>query len=127
MRSLNLAKVAEKKLSSKKSSTKATSAKSIKTSAASTPSSGTRAVSDLSYKMAAHYLTHTEGMPAVGTKFLPTPDRNGSKTKSRLKRLGVLGKHKGLLMTSSNIDDEIAKATGALKSTLEEIKKRGLA
>lgn len=81
--------------------------------------------SDITYEMAAYYLTHEESMSAVGTRFLPTPDPNGSKTKSRFNKKGVLGKHKGLLITS-NIDDEILKATGAFKITLETLKKRKL-
>jgi hypothetical protein len=62
----------------------------------------------------------------LGTKSLPTPDSNGSKTKSRLKSIGVLGEHKGLLI-HTGIDDAIANATDPIfRNTLEEIKKRGL-
>ena len=56
---------------------------------------------------------------------MTTPDSNGSKTKSRLKRIGVFGEHKGLLIHTS-IDDAIANAIGEFKATLEEIKKHGL-
>ena len=56
--------------------------------------------------------------------------RNGATAKYILNKLGVdtSGKtgHKGLLLHCTNIDDEIAKATGTFKLTLEEIKKREL-
>lgn len=54
---------------------------------------------------------------------------NGSLAKNHLNKLGIDTsrgtEHKGLLLRS-NIDDEIAKARGIFKTTLEEIKKRGL-
>ena len=57
---------------------------------------------------------------------MPKPDPNGSKTKSRLSNVGILGEHKGLLI-GVNIDDAIANAVNDdLKRTLEEIKKCGL-
>lgn len=81
---------------------------------------------DTTYEIAAYYLRNQEGMSTVGTKFLPTPDPKGSKTKSRLKPIGVLGEYKGLLIHTS-IDDAITNAVDPVfKNTLEEIKKRGL-
>ena len=82
--------------------------------------------SDKNYEIAAYYLRNQERMAIVGTKLLPTPDPKGSKTKSRLKPIGVLGEHKGLLIHTS-IDDAIVNATDPVfRNTLEEIKKRGL-
>ena len=85
-----------------------------------------RRISDKTYEIAAYYLRHAEGMATVGTKLLMTPDPSGSKTKSRLKNVGVLGKHKGMLI-DTDIDDAILKTSDdLLKGTLEKIKEIGL-
>lgn len=108
--------------------TTSSSVSSSSTTPSSTGNAGMKKskVSDSTYEVAAYYLTHTEGMAAVGTKLLPKPDPNGSKTKSRLSNVGILGEHKGLLI-GVNIDDAIANAVNDdLKRTLEEIKKCGL-
>ena len=125
MRAMNLAKVAEKRMTG----TPSVPAKkaSGRTPAGKTASAVTsRAASlNLTYEMAAHYISNTDSMKKVGTLYLPTPDTSGNKTQSRLLPLGILGEHKGMLI-GSDIDTEIAAATGLLKNTLEEIKRRGL-
>lgn len=109
------------------SSSSTTRTPSTKTKTSTTIGGSTKGKnSDKNYEIAAYYLRNQEGMSTVGTKFLPTPDPKGSKTKSRLKPIGVLGEHKGLLIHTS-IDDAIANAVDPVfKNTLEEIKKRGL-
>lgn len=104
---------------------KTTSSRKPTAKAPTAPTSPTkRAGSDLNYKMAAHYMRYGESLSVIGTKFLPTPDPSGSKTKSRFNSIGITVEHKGLLI-GSTLDDEIAKASGAIKTVLEEIKKRG--
>ena len=62
-------------------------------------------------------------------KFFGVTNQHGVKTWNILKTLGIdtskKSPHRGLL-SKSNIDIEISKATGVFKKTLEEIKKRGL-
>ena len=80
-------------------------------------------------KVAAYYLRHSEGLVQVEENFLHLTGRNGATAKYILNLLGVdtskKSTHKGLLLTQ-NLDDEIKKSTGVFKSTLEEIKNRGL-
>lgn len=143
MRSLNLAKAAEGNLPESQKATASTGKKIKSPTSPATPSGGAsgsssaakisvsgganRRISDKTYEIAAYYLRHTEKMADVGTKFLPTPDPSGAKAKSRLKTVGILGEHKGMLSAFSSIDDAIASVTdAALKHTLEKIKELGL-
>lgn len=77
-----------------------------------------------------YYLEHKEGLEDVEKKYMKLTGRNGATAKYILNKLGVdtsrKSSHMGLLQHSVNIDDEIAKATGTFKLTLEEIKKRSL-
>ena len=78
---------------------------------------------------AAYYLRHQDGLVKVEKNILNIANGRGTTAKIHLNSLEInteraIG-HKGLLI-SSDIDDEISKATGIFKNTLEEIKKRGL-
>ena len=81
--------------------------------------------------IAAYYLREGEGLVQVEENCMKLTGRNGATAKYILNKLGLdtsrKSAHKGLLAKSdSSIDDEIAKATGTFKITLQEIKKRGL-
>lgn len=131
MRALNLAKIAEEKLSPPKKF------KTGKTAGTATPPTSTRSVtggfSDAQrYAAAAYYLRNddaTLGKVQVSALGIPANQGNGTPVKNILNSLGIdTGRnspHKGLLNRSS-IDDAIAKASGTFKTTLEDIKKRGL-
>ena len=131
MRSLNLAKVSEKTLSPKKKSGTKRSAGTPKSS--SSTSSRTGGFSDAErYAAAAYYLRNddaTLGAVQVAALGISATAGNGSQAKTVLNRLGVdtsrSSTHRGLLNRIS-IDDAIVTATDPFKTTLEEIKKRGL-
>ncbi len=78
-------------------------------------------------EVASYYLCNKSGLNKIEKKLSLTNNR-GFEAQNILNVLGINtdGALKGLLL-SSNINDEIAKATGTFKTTLEEIKKRGLA
>ena len=94
---------------------------------ASTPS--TKYTYDEKLGVAAFYLKHDAGLIAVEERHLSHFGKRGFEAMTILNSLGIdtsrNSKHKGLLVRST-IDDEIAKATGTFKTTLEEIKNRGL-
>lgn len=79
--------------------------------------------------VAACYLRKDEGLVWVEENCMKLKGRNGATAKYILNRLGIdtstKSEHRGLLAKPNvNLDDEIGKATGAFKITLEEIKKR---
>lgn len=81
--------------------------------------------------VAAYYLKEGEGLVQVEENHMNIYGRNGATAKYILNKLGLdtsrKSAHKGLLgKIGSNLDDEIVKATGTFKITLEEIKRRGL-
>lgn len=79
------------------------------------------------FNVAAAFLRKGIGLSSIEKTVLKC-DNNGSTASYILHALGIntgKGGHKGLLRTS-DLDTEIAKATGVFKNTLEEIKKRGL-
>ena len=82
---------------------------------------------DKAYKIAAFYLKNSTNFIQMDEKFFGVTNQHGVKTWNILKALGIdtskKSPHRGLL-TKSDIDTEISKATGAFKETLEEIKKR---
>ena len=84
---------------------------------------------DEEIEVVAYYLRHRDGLVNVEVKHMKLSGKRGWEAKSILNTLGVDTsrgtKHKGLLQRA-NIDDEIDKASGVFKTTLEEIKKRGL-
>ena len=93
------------------------------------PVAGTYAYTvDEQFKVAAYFLTNSKGLTKAEQNIL-NRDSHGTIARKILISLGIdtsrKNSHKGLLLRS-NIDDEIAKATGTFKNTLEEIKKRGL-
>ena len=85
---------------------------------------------DEKLRVVLYYLMHEEGLKDVEKNHMKLTGRNGATAKYILNKLGVdtsaKTRHKGLLLQCANIDDEIAKATGTFKLTLEEIKKRGM-
>ena len=84
---------------------------------------------DEKLEVAAYYLKHNAGLIEVEERHLKLVGKRGWEAKAILNSLGIdtsrNSKHKGL-MTRSKIDDEILKATGMFKTTLEELQKRGL-
>jgi hypothetical protein len=84
---------------------------------------------DKAYKIAAFYLKNSTDFIQMDEKFFGVTNQHGKKTWEILKNLGVdtskKSPHRGLL-SKSDIDTEILKATGVFKNTLEEIKRRGL-
>lgn len=81
--------------------------------------------------VAAYYLRNNKGLVKVEENHMKLIGRKGATAKYILNKLGLntalKSVHKGLLTkTGSSLDDEIEKATGTFKITLEEIKKRGL-
>lgn len=140
MRALNLTHAAENALKKGGSAgSKAAPAKAPGAAPASgaAKASGKRSL-DEKLEIAAYYLTHDISLPELERIKLPTnadgtPAKSfsGSRVSAILKSLGIItsdpGGHKGLLLPpGSNIDDEIKKASGEFKNTLEEIKNRGL-
>lgn len=84
---------------------------------------------DEKLETAAYYLKHNIGLIGVEEQHLKIFGKRGWEAKVILNTFGLdtsrNSKHKGLLVRSK-IDDEILKATGIFKTTLEEIKRRGL-
>ena len=84
---------------------------------------------DEEFEVAAYFLKNRVGLVNVEEIVLKVSSKRGWAAKEILNKLGIdtskKSPHRGLL-AKSNIDDEIAKATGVFKNTLEEIKKRGL-
>ncbi len=84
---------------------------------------------DEKLETAAYYLKHNIGLIGVEEQHLKLFGKRGWEAKTILNTLGLdtsrNSKHKGLLVRAK-IDDEIPKATGIFKTTLVEIKKRGL-
>lgn len=80
--------------------------------------------------VAYYYLSHNEGLVQVEENCMQLIGRSGATAKYILNKLGLdtskKTSHKGLLIRS-NLDDEISKATGTFKITLETIKKSELA
>lgn len=72
----------------------------------------------------------TLGEVQINALGIPAEQSHGGKAQKVLQDLGIdtsrSSVHKGMLLAPADIDDEIAKATGAFKITLEEIKKRKL-
>ena len=105
--------------------------KSPSTSTARSGKSGKGYTYDEKIGVANYYLTHDEGLIHVEENYMKLIDRHGATAKSILNQLGIdtarSSNHRGLLILGcGNIDDEISKATGTFKITLEEIKKRKL-
>lgn len=77
-------------------------------------------------EVAAYYLRNRAGLKTV-EKQMSLTENLGFEATNILQELGIKtdGSMKGLLL-GANIDDEIAKATDMLKTTLERIKNRGL-
>lgn len=77
----------------------------------------------------AYYLRTGKGLIQIEEEYMKLFGKKGWIAKAILNELGVdtsrKSIHKGLL-SGANIDDEIAKASGTFKITLEEIKKRSL-
>ena len=80
---------------------------------------------DDKYKVAGFFIRNNVGLIKIENQLLGLTNKKGWVAKEILDSLGVENKRKGLL-TKSDIDTEIAKATGTFKRTLEEIKKREL-
>lgn len=84
---------------------------------------------DEKLKVAVYYLQHNEGLEQVEENCMHLTGRNGATAKNILNQLGIDTSketlHKGLLL-EKNIDDEILKATGTFKLTLEAINKSKL-
>ena len=79
--------------------------------------------------VAAYYLRNNSGLVEIEDKVLRVSGKLGFDAKRILNEQGIdtsrKSPHKGILLRS-NIDDEISRATGALKITLEEIKELGI-
>jgi DNA invertase Pin-like site-specific DNA recombinase len=141
MRSLNLAKVAEKKLPDSMKAAASVGKKSgstAKSGGRRSGSSGTakgasvrrRYTDDEKYAEAACYLRKGTKLTEVEEVCLGV-NNSGSTAKSHLNKLGIdtsdNSQHKGMLSDPNSIDDAIANAADdTLKRTLKEIKERGL-
>ena len=129
MRSLNLAKIAESKLSVTSPASTSRTSGSMHTVGKKRSTGTIRYTEDDMYEEAAYYLRNNVGLTEIEKKVLGC-DNNGSSAKGHLNRLGIdtsrTSAHKGLLIHTS-IDDAIANATDPVfRNTLEEINKRGL-
>lgn len=84
---------------------------------------------DMELAVAAYYLRNNSGLVEIEDKVLRVSGKLGFDAKRILNEQGIdtsrKSPHKGILLRS-NIDDEISRATGALKITLEEIKELGI-
>lgn len=84
---------------------------------------------DEELEVAAYFLRNQSGLVDVEELVLHVSGKRGWEAKRILNDRGIdtsrKSVHRGLLI-KSNIDDEISKASGIFKTTLEEIKKRGL-
>ena len=129
MRSLNLAKIAESKLSVTPPAATSGTSGGTRTPGKKRGAGTRRYTEDDMYKEAAYYLRNNAGLPEVERNVLGC-DNSGSSAMGHLNNLGIdtsrTSKHKGLLIHAS-IDDAIVNATDPVfRNTLEEIKKRGL-
>ena len=81
------------------------------------------------YKVASYYLRNNVSLIEVEKHVLGLLDNHGARAKNILNKLGIdttkNSPHKGLLV-NNDIDTAISQATGKVKETLEEIKKRNL-
>ena len=109
------------KVSSKKSTLKKTSSKGKSLSLLESVYTHDKLI-----EIAAYYLKNSVGLKPIEQTFRLKKNK-GFEAQAILKALGIdtSGKFKGILI-STNIDDAITNATGLLKETLEEIKRRGL-
>lgn len=119
MRSMNLAKIAEKYMTKPSAPVPVPAA-----------TAGVRKYTeDDKLQVALYYLTHMDGLEAAEEAVLGRRS-GGALAKDWLNRLGVDtsrgSAHKGLL-DRIDIDDAIATATGMLKTTMESIKNKGWA
>ena len=129
MRSLNLAKIAESKLSVTPPTPPSGTSGSMPGTGKKRSTGTRRYTEDEKYKEAAYYLRKGVGLKDVEKAVLGLVG-SGSTAQNHLGELGIetsrTSKHKGLLI-HTDIDDEIANADDPVfKNTLEEIKKRGL-
>ena len=87
---------------------------------------------DKELEVAAYYLRHNVGLVKVEENVLKLSGKKGWTAQTILRSLGIVDTsaksiYKGLLSKPhADIDVEISRATGIFKTTLEEIKKRGL-
>ena len=86
---------------------------------------GNKYQTDKKLEIAAYYLRNKKSYVFIEENLLNLKAKKGFIAMTILKELGISGKHKGLL-ASSTIDDEIIKANGTLKETLTSIKEKGL-
>lgn len=129
MRSLNLAKVAESRMTSSAAPNKSNSSGKKQTKKSSGATARHAVTSDEKYKMAAEYLNKSVTLKDVEQTVLGYNNK-GSTAKYHLNILGVdtheNNVHVGIL-AGCDIDDVIAATPdGKFKDTLKEIKKRGL-
>ena len=105
------------------------SSSSVTANTTATSSSRRRYSDDEKYAEAAYYLRKDASLSEVERICLGITNGNGSTAQRHLNTLGIEtsdnSPHKGLLLTV-DIDAAIAKETGVFKTTLEEIKARGL-
>ena len=86
---------------------------------------GNKYQTDKKLEIGAYYLRNKKSYVFIEENLLNLKAKKGFIAMTILKELGISGKHKGLL-ASSTIDDEIIKANGTLKETLTSIKEKGL-
>ena len=127
MRALNLEKVAEDyaALVSVTPSSKSAPTKSVYPKESKKASKRLNLSEDEKLAIVAFYLRNNETFANMDEIHFNIKNQHGVRSYNLLKRYGVTTEQKGLLITS-NIDDEIAKASGILKETLIKIKNKGL-